>query len=351
MTWRVLQGDCREVLRTLPRESVQCCVTSPPYWGLRDYGVDGQLGLESTPADYVKHMVKVFRAVRRVLRPDGTLWLNLGDTYCSAPPGNERPDHTGGTLLETRGRQKEARSRGPRSPRWNGRGEPQRTDKNKASAANELVQPNRLAVPGLKPKDLAGIPWRVAFALQADGWWLRQEIIWHKPNPMPEAVKDRPTRSHEQVFLLTPSATYFYDHLAIMEPVTGGAHRRGRGTHPKSQDPRSRETKQNASFSAAVTELVEERNARSVWTMTTRPFAGAHFATFPPELPERCIRAGSRAGDLVLDPFAGAGTTGLVALRTGRSFVGIELSPTYAAMARDRIAADAPLLNVPTEAA
>lgn len=454
MSWRILQGDVREVLRSLPADSVHTCVTSPPYWGLRSYLPDGdplkrfELGLERTPEEYVAHMVEVFREVRRVLRPDGTLWLNLGDCYCSAPPGNERPDHLGGKLLETRGRQKEARSRGDRRPHWNGRGEEQVSERTRERrdprhagkhtgmvAGGEMVQPNRRALPGLKPKDLVGIPWRVAFALQADGWWLRQEIIWAKPNPMPEAVLDRPTRAHEQIFLLTKSGRYFYDRHAIMEPVTGGAHPRGEGANPKAvsagedgragraEGPRS---KQNASFSAAISgpQLVAERNRRSVWTITTKPFPGAHFATFPPDLVEPCILAGtSEAGccgscgapaervlgerveglkgeasgnsarqhrgaaggvpeDLhrghqgfgipyepgaqptigwrpscacggaavpctVLDPFAGAGTAGLVARRLGRAFVGVELSPEYVAMAMERIVDDAPLLNSP----
>ncbi len=296
MTWRILQGDCREVLRTLPADSVQCCVTSPPYWGLRDYGVEGQFGLERTPEEYVAKMVEVFREVRRVLRPDGTLWLNLGDSYCSAPAGNA-PGTQGAKsgltnpwrMEEIRGRHKEARSRGENRPETNG-------------AAGTLVQPNRTTIPGLKPKDLVGIPWRVALALQADGWWLRQEIIWHKPNPMPEAVTDRPTRSHEQVFLLSRSASYFYDRHAIMEPVTGGAHPRGGGVNPKALESGSEgregrvgapRSKQNASFSAAVTGLVAQRNRRSVWSITTKPYPGAHFATFPVDLVEPCILAGS----------------------------------------------------------
>jgi site-specific DNA-methyltransferase (adenine-specific) len=404
---------------------VQTCVTSPPYWGLRDYGVAGQLGLEATPEEYVGRMVEVFREVRRVLRADGTLWLNLGDCYCSAPPGNERPDHTGNRLLPTRGRQKEARSRGARTRALrDGRHSGKHTA---MTAGGAMVQPNRRALPGLKPKDLVGIPWRVAFALQADGWWLRQEIIWAKPNPMPEAVLDRPTRAHEQVFLLTKSASYFYDRHAIMEPVTGGAHPRGDGLNPKAVsvgEDRSR-SKQNASFSAAISgSLIAQRNRRSVWTITTKPFPGAHFATFPPDLVEPCVLAGSseagccsscgaplervlgervkglecapsgnaarrhrvdRGGvseDLqrghqgfafpyspsadptvgwrsscgcggggqsvpcsVLDPFAGAGTTGMVARRLGRAFVGIELNPAFVDMARSRIVGDAPLLN------
>lgn len=430
-SWQILEGDCVAVLDAMPEASVHVVVTSPPYWGLRDYGVEGQLGLERTPEEYVEKLLQVGRAIRRVLRPDGTFWLNLGDCYCSAPPGNERPDHSGGKLLETRGRQKEARSRGQRSRALR---DGRHAGKHTAIAASgPMIQPNRRSLPGLRPKDLVGVPWRVALALQADGWWLRQEIIWAKPNPMPEAVVDRPTRSHEQIFLLSRSSSYFYDRHAIMEPVTGGAHPRGSGVNPKAKaagkDGRggrdgAPRVRSNASFSAAISVgLTGMRNKRTVWAIGTRPFPGAHFATFPPGLVEPCIMAGSSEGGAcaacgaplervveqlpaggvgsrnkvrklrgahggvaedaqrghqgfgvpwdpsfpvtrdwaltcscsdprppvpctVLDPFAGAGTTGLVARRLGRSFVGVEISPVYAAMARDRIAGDAPLLNL-----
>lgn len=291
----LLIGNCRKVLPTMPSSSVQCCVTSPPYWGLRNYGVAGQLGLESTPEEYVANMVEVFREVQRILRDDGTLWLNLGDSYCAAQ----------GTS------------------------------------------------PGLKPKDLVGIPWRVAFALQADGWWLRSDIIWHKPNPMPESISDRPTKAHDYLFLMTKSARYYYNKDAIMEPATGGAHTRGNsGVNPKavgkneqSTDRRRRgfntrwKVRQNASWSAAVTRTVERRNARTVWTIAPEPFSGAHFATFPTRLVERCILAGSRPNDLILDPFNGAGTTGLVAVQLGRRYVGIDLNPEYITLSQARIAA------------
>jgi DNA modification methylase len=361
MTWSVHAGDCRAVLATLPDESVQCCVTSPPYWGLRDYGVEGQIGLEPTPEEYVANMVEVFREVRRVLRPDGTLWLNLGDCYCST-------DKWGGGVGGNTGKQTVAAD--GTVPSW-------------------AVRARKEPIAGLKPKDLVGIPWMLAFALRADGWWLRSDIVWHKPNPMPESVTDRPTKAHEYVFLLTKSATYFYDADAIQEKATREA---------------------------------TGRNARSVWTISTKPFAGAHFAVMPWDLAERCVLAGTSAegqcsacgapqereterikeddgpgpevgegrkelhgptysrhrqsipggqslvtpGEVhtmgwrstcscgaetvpqtVLDPFAGAGTVGMVARRHGRRFIGIELSPVYAAMARERIADDMPLLNRP----
>lgn len=307
--------DCREVLRTMTSASVQCCVTSPPYWGLRNYGVAAQLGLEQTCEEYVIHMVEVFRQVQRVLKDDGTLWLNLGDSYCGAPGG------------------------------WQGKNGQRAT-----RTFTARIDAKKFG-PGLKPKDLVGIPWRVAFALQADGWWLRSDIVWSKPNPMPESVRDRPTRAHEYLFLMTKSAKYYYNAAAIVEPVTGGAHRRGGGVNPKAcgkneQSGRRRpagfnerwRTKQNASFSAALTQLVETRNARSVWTIAPEPFSGAHFATFPTKLVRPCILAGSRPGDLVLDPFNGAGTTGLVAAQLARRYIGIDINEEYLEMSRARIA-------------
>lgn len=310
MTWKILQGDCRAMLATLPDASVQTCVTSPPYWGLRDYGVDGQLGLEQTPAEYVDNMVAVFREVRRVLRDDGTLWLNLGDSY--------------------------ARSGGSQ-----GGG-------NREMLHMEGKQRRMTAIPsgsGLKPKDLVGIPWLVAFALRADGWFLRMDVIWHKTNPMPESVTDRPTKAHEYVFLMSKSERYYYDADAIKEPVSGTAHGRGHGVHPKSA-PAGSGIKANSSFSAAVKGLVDERNKRSVWTVATESFSGAHFATFPTALIAPCLLAGAPVGGVVLDPFNGAGTTGVVATRLQRSYVGIELNPEYVEMSRRRIEGDAPLFNL-----
>lgn len=314
-------GHCLDVLAKFPDESVQCVVTSPPYWGLRDYGVKGQIGLEKTLLAFLAVMVAVFEEVRRVLRGDGTCWVNLGDAYCS------------GTAV---GRKMPTTIHGPKVPSgWTTRLQATRTP----------------AGDGLKPKDLCGIPWRVAFALQEAGWYLRSDIIWHKPNPMPESVTDRPTKAHEYIFLLSKSPRYFYDSDAIREPVTGNAHARGEGVNPKSKTPgrnsrihvdrdpahaRPKPSRQNESFSAAVRGLVDDRNKRSIWTVATHPFKGAHFATFPPDLIKPCIMAGSRLGDVVLDPFFGAGTTGLVALELGRKCIGIELNPQYAEMAKQR---------------
>lgn len=329
MSARVIVGDCRDVLATLDAESVQTCVTSPPYFGLRDYGVAGQIGLEQTPDEYVAELVTVFREVRRVLRPNGTLWLNLGDSYAGGggftpnAPSNvarrEKGDHQDGAFA-FRVRDQE-RKTGART---------------------------RPGLGGAKPKDLLGIPWRVAFALQADGWWLRSEVIWHKPNPMPESVTDRPTRAHEHVFLLSRAERYHYDADAVREPLATPEARRG--TKHGRQAMRGQEAIRARGNLEACDAPAERyyahggRNARSVWTIATQPYGGAHFATMPPSLAERCILAGSRHGDTVLDPFAGAGTTLLVADRLGRDGIGVELNPAYAALAADRLRADAPLL-------
>jgi len=317
--FELLQGDCLQQLATLPAASVQCCVTSPPYWGLRDYGTARQLGLEATPDEYVANMVAVFRAVRRVLRDDGTLWLNLGDSYAQAKAGGND-----GVPLE-----------------WQ---RPSRANKSKVAKT----------FPGIKPKDLVGIPWRVAFALQADGWWLRQDIIWHKPNPMPESVTDRCTKAHEYIFLLTKAGKYFYDSEAVKE--------RGVMVAGDSAGSTQRDTQEthglgggnsgiNLAKQKLATELQEKgystRNKRSVWTVTTKPFKGAHFATFPPDLIEPCILAGSAADTLVLDPFSGAGTTGVVAVQHGRRYIGIELNPDYLEMSRKRIQLVRDSLTVP----
>ena len=359
----ILVGDCLEHLCSLPDGAARCCVTSPPYWGLRDYGEPGQLGLEKTPQEYVDRMVAVFREVRRVLADDGTLWLNIGDCYAAG-------GRDGGMDGE--------------------RGEKQRSNQ------GTLLGPN-VAPPGLKPKDLVGIPWRVAFALQDDGWWLRSDIIWAKPNPMPESVTDRPTKAHEYLFLLSKSARYYYDAAAIAEPASCPDPRLVDGFVPKSDNgkhaglPQSaaargglappdangstltggktgrhhlgdaipekerRSDKQrghgrrHAGFNDRWDKMERDeqcsgtRNKRSVWTIPPAQFRGAHFATFPTALVEPCIKAGSAPGDTVLDPFFGAGTTGLVASRLGREYVGIELNPEYAEMARERIRLDAPL--------
>jgi site-specific DNA-methyltransferase (adenine-specific) len=346
----ILVGDCREKLRDLPAESVQTIVTSPPYWGLRDYGtgkwiggieecdhlgeainnrislnentngrqdkknkllretfsdfcgkcgakrVDSQLGVETSPEKYVENMVSVFREAKRVLRDDGTLWLNLGDSYASGGMSNPSSNSTLGG------------------------------GKDRGAADYSLI---RLIPDGLKPKDLVGIPWRVAFALQADGWYLRSEIIWAKPNPMPESVTDRPTKSHEQIFLLSKSAKYFYDAQAIKEEAVTAGDDRGSRTDNR------RGTGYNAK--AAGTAITAElRNKRSVWVIPTQPYGGAHFATFPPALIEPCILAGAPVGGVVLDPFGGSGTTALVANRLGRKAVLIELNEEYVKLIKER---------------
>ena len=305
MTISILYGDCRDMLKTLPDESVHCVVTSPPYWGLRDYNVAGQIGLEPDFNDYIAAMVGVFREVRRVLRSDGTLWLNLGDSYAG-----------GGGSFE-----------GERN--WRA-GNP---EKNKGNSNRDGLG----RVSGLKPKDLCGMPWRVAFALQADGWWLRQDIIWSKPNPMPESVTDRCTKAHEYLFLLSKNARYYYDAEAIKEPALMNCGPWG-GRGDAKRDPEVR-----TDLPELAWQQNGSRNKRSVWEIATAPFSEAHFATFPPALIEPCIKAGCPVGGTVLDPFGGAGTTGLVADRLQRDAILIELNPEYAAMADRRINADLPL--------
>jgi DNA modification methylase len=303
---RIIQGDCIEGLRTLPDASVHCCVTSPPYWGLRDYGHDGQIGLEATPEAYVARMVEVFREVRRVLRDDGTCWVNLGDSY------------GGGSL----GRNDAGRNIGGRGGNKEGSGNPGR------QGAVEIAT-------GLKPKDLVGIPWRVAFALQADGWWLRQDIIWHKPNPMPESVRDRCTKAHEYVFLLTKSERYYYDAEAVSEALSGKPHAPG---NKCSTDGGHLRNDFGTDAMQRVWGANGRRNRRSVWTVTTKPYSGAHFAVMPAALVEPCIKAGCPEGGTVLDPFAGSGTTLAVAAELGRSGIGCELNPEYIELANQRIA-------------
>jgi len=294
-----------EILRTLPDESVHCCVTSPPYWGLRDYGVEGQLGLEKTPEEYVAKMVDVFREVRRVMRDDGTLWLNIGDSYSMSTRGKG-------------GDGKQSTNVGTHHDRqWH-------------------------IAPGLKPKDLVGIPWRVAFALQADGWYLRQDIIWHKPNPMPESVRDRCTKAHEYIFLLAKSRKYYYDAKAVKEPVSDRVPFKTNGPMKAVGKirlrPNGAATYEKFGFDTGCgVNANGTRNRRSVWTVTTKPFKGAHFAKFPPDLIEPCIKAGCPVGGTVLDPFFGSGTTGLVSLKLGRDFIGIELNKDYCDMAEKRI--------------
>lgn len=290
-------GDCMEILRDLPEGLVDCCVTSPPYWRMRDYGVEGQIGLEELNV-YIEKMVQVFREVRRVLRDDGTLWLNLGDTYIQGGRG-------GGDGWE--------------------------------HSASKGVLRATPAASGVRYKNLVGVPWRVALALQDDGWNLRSDIIWHKPNAMPESVKSRPTKAHEYIFLMSKSQSYYYDAEAIQENVTGNAHPRGTGRNSKAMR-NATGSRQNASFSSAISGLVERRNKRSVWTVATSPYKGAHFATYPPELIKPCILAGSRPGGIVLDPFFGSGTTGRVAEDMGRRWLGIELNEEYRTLIEERTA-------------
>jgi len=331
----VYHGDCKAVMAEMEPESVHCVVTSPPYWGLRDYGTPGQLGLEPTPEEYVANLVAVFREVRRVLRADGTVWLNLGDSYTS---GGRKTRDPGQSKIH------------PALENWTG-----------GRADNPA---------GLKPKDLVGIPWRVAFALQADGWYLRSDIIWSKPNPMPESVTDRPTKSHEYIFLLSKSPRYYFDADAVAEGVTdstvarlsqptldsqagsdrvpgktngpmkavgkltGGAYSPpGQAPHSNARSDHMNGTPRNdgdrwRTIDGGVAER-GSRNIRTVWTVATQPYAGAHFATFPPKLIEPCIKAGCPEGGIVLDPFAGSGTTGMVAQFLSRRAVLIDLSLDY----------------------
>jgi DNA modification methylase len=362
---RILEGDCRDVLRTLPAQSVHCCVTSPPYFGLRDYGVDGQMGLEATPDEFIAGMVAVFCEVRRVLRDDGTLWLNIGESYSSQ----------GGRSVQS-GKEFESRSRG----------------------RQELCRSSRFhGIGDIKQKDLIGIPWMLAFALRADGWYLRQDIIWAKPNPMPESVTDRCTKSHEYLFLLSKAPRYYFDADAIKEDCvqdesrpsfrggayinnstfdnaeggkstgTGNIRRSWKGSEfqtgktAEHQLSRSQKVRSPAGWKTGpgahgsihdegreqeitYAEIdASKRNKRSVWTIATAPFKEAHFATFPPALIEPCILAGCPIGGTVLDPFGGAGTTGMVADRLQRGAILIELNPKYAAIAHKRITGDSPM--------
>lgn len=303
---RILQGDARSQLRQLEAGSIRTCVTSPPYFGLRDYGHEGQIGLESTPDEYVRSIVEVFREVRRVLADDGTLWLNLGDSYANvgkwggSSGGKHAKSLHGATGI--------------------GRGKKDYGD--------------------LKPKDLIGIPWLVAFALRADGWYLRQDIIWQKLNPMPESVKDRCTKAHEYLFLLSKEERYYFDSEAMKEPSTWGRENNPDWQHARAATNAKKHPTNRNGKSAGFAKWTPEqgRNKRSVWTVNTRPYKGAHFATFPPALIEPCVLAGSAPGDTVLDPFNGSGTTGQVALAHGRKYVGVELNPDYIKLTEERLA-------------
>lgn len=323
-------GDSLAVLRTMADESIQCCVTSPPYWALRDYGVHGQIGLESTPEEYIARMVGIFREVRRVLDRHGTCWINIGDSYAGAAHGTRNR-----TLWPKQSRNDHALKR--------------------AKKGN-----------GIKSKDMVGIPWALAFALRADGWYLRQDIVWEKPNPMPESVRDRCTKAHEYIFLLSKSPKYYWDREAMLERASPNTHARMRrnskgstrangGATPhdarpffaggrKFADESDSMTKAKRSFAEGTNEILDRRNKRSVWRVGTQAFRGAHFATFPPKLIEPCILASVPRGGIVLDPFAGTATTGFVALAHGRRFIGIELNPKYAELARQRV----PCLEIST---
>ena len=298
---KIINGNCLERLGDLEEKSIDTCITSPPYWGLRDYGESDQLGLEETPEEFVDNLVAVFKEVKRVLRDDGTVWLNLGDSYAG---NNSRASNNG-----------------------------------RAGFGTKREGVFTKTGTGLKTKDLVGIPWRVALALQQDGWYLRQDIIWHKPNPMPESVTDRCTKAHEYIFLLSKSPKYYFDNEAIKEDAKfpegpNASHAIKKGIGEYGMDTRGGLNKIGE---------IEKKNKRSVWTITTKPFQGAHFAVFPPDLITPCILAGCPENGTVLDPFGGAGTTGLVADRLGRNAILIEINNKFADIAKNRIFDDAPL--------
>ena len=306
----VIEGDCLEKLKQLPDGIVDCCVTSPPYYALRDYGVDGQIGLESTPEEYIHKLVLVFREIRRVLKQDGTLWLNIADSYWGS--GSRGYDFTG---KFTEASAVQSNSQGTVN----------------LSNVPKLVGKNEV---GIKDKDLIGIPWMLALALRNDGWYLRQDIIWAKPNPMPESVKDRCTKSHEYLFLLSKSQKYYFDYEAIQEDAV---------TEPQIRDKNAEgyqaDYAKGDRFSpgARVFGANGKRNKRDVWTISVKPTREAHFATYPEDLVKPCILAGSRVGGLVLDPFFGSGTTGRVAVKLNRSYIGIELNPKYIEIEKRRM--------------
>jgi DNA modification methylase len=308
VSYAVLPGDCISSMKELPSGSVHCCVTSPPYFGLRDYGVDGQIGLEPTPKEYVAKLVAVFQEVRRVLRDDGTLWLNLGDSYARTGGTDKNISSTGkvGNTLKT---------------------------------LDMLPNRKQIAPDGLKEKDLIGIPWRVAFAMQTDGWYLRQDIIWAKPNPMPESVTDRCTKSHEYLFLLAKNGRYYFDADAISEPLVRPDEANRKTPARFGGADKYVEAKKQSRLHSGNEYIGTDsgtRNRRSVWTVATQPYSGAHFATFPPKLIEPCILAGCPEGGTVLDPFGGSGTTAMVAIRNRRNAVLCELNENYIAMIHER---------------
>lgn len=313
----IIHGDALTELKKLDGGIAQTCVTSPPYWGLRDYGVDGQLGLEPTPEEYIAKLVEIFAEVKRVLRDDGTLWLVIGDSYAKAGKS--------GLGLHT--------------------------ETSTSGKPNPYATVKKVIPSGLKPKDLCMIPARVALALQADGWWLRSDIIWHKPNPMPESVADRPTSAHEHIFLAAKSQRYYYDAEAIKEDAVWDVD--GEGTIKRAERQRDGLKSNPTEIKNGIRKVYPNgkhgekqqspktingfRNKRNVWTVATRPYSEAHFATYPPDLIEPCILAGSAEGDIVLDPFFGSGTTGEVAIKHRREFIGIELNPEYVQLAEKRL--------------
>jgi site-specific DNA-methyltransferase (adenine-specific) len=313
--FQVLQGDCIEMMRTLPDNSINCCVTSPPYFGLRDYGCDGQIGLEETPDAFIANLVSVFREVKRVLKDDGTLWVNMGDSYAAQRGGTSMPAETlaGGT---------------------GGFGDIEAHRGHDGKAGHAHRNASKI---GLKHKDLIGIPWMLAFALRADGWYLRQDIIWHKPNPMPESVTDRCTKAHEYIFLLTKSPKYYFDHKAMQEKAVSSGKPRQFGA-----------TKQEGTLRNDVGRVFEDnglRNKRSVWSVNVKPYKEAHFATYPPELITPCILSGCPECGTVLDPFGGSGTTAQVALQNKRNAILCELNPEYVKIIEKRLASIDPLFN------
>jgi len=355
--WGLQCADAREALRAMPDESVHCCITSPPYWGLRSYIQNGdplkpfEIGLEPTPEKYVENLVEVFVEVRRVLRPDGTLWLNLGDCYATG--GGKVGEHPGGGQQGARWKGEIGRHRDDLRRNHNGLDRPSNVPLNvgrgvhtaenagkHASAVAQMgpmTQPNRMPIEGLKPKDLVGAPWRVAFALQASGWYLRSDIIWFKGNPLPESVQDRPTKAHEYVFLFSKNERYYYDSAAIAEPATS---RRPSGNGFAGRQGGSARVGPQSGGQGSLQKWEDvggTRNRRTVWQVNTKPFKDAHFATWPPDLIEPMILAGCPRGGIVLDPFVGSGTTILVALRNGRQAIGIDLNPAYVQMAKARI--------------
>lgn len=297
--YRLFVGDCIETMRSLPDQSVNCCVTSPPYYGLRDYGVDGQIGLEQTPEEFIQKLVAVFREVHRVLRDDGTLWVNIGDSYAGGGGGNYS-----------------------KSVKQTAHGEHITNVRNRGAW---------LDAAGVKAKDLIGIPWMLAFALRDDGWYLRQDIIWNKPNAMPESVRDRCTKAHEYVFLLSKSPKYYYDHEAVKEPAVTFGRQHSLRNREESEIGSTWQSTPQDTYSSPL------RNRRSVWSVATRSYKDAHFATFPPELIEPCILAGCPSGGVVLDPFGGSGTTAGVAAAHGRTAILCELNPEYAQLVDGRV--------------